>query len=282
MPELVASGIGTPPGVQEPSESSPSEPDLGESAGGAQEHSATADGNGKTPEKKALSRYERTKKERAAFKAEREVFTREREEFAKERAEFQEAQKPKRDYSLAELKKYRQAWEEEGKFDLVEKADAAIREMEEEEKASKSIVELPHAGTPEHEQQWHQAEAELYQADQEFMRSGTRLDTRLREIMGSADGEIYRQHPRGIIAAYHRAKMELLEGDFKELQTKFQKVEEENKRLNGLTSVGGGAPGRIGGGNRVESLGDFSKLSSADMRKHLKAGARGSSGTPWF
>jgi hypothetical protein len=99
--------------------------------------------------------------------------------------------------------------------------------------------------------------------------------------MGSEDGNIYRQHPRGIVAAYHRAKMELLDGDYKVLQTENSKLKNELQRYTGLTSIGGGAPARIGSGNRVESLDDFRKLSLADMRKELKRGAK-RDGVPWF
>jgi hypothetical protein len=107
------------------------------------------------------------------------------------------------------------------------------------------------------------------------------LDTKLRQIMSSEDGNVYRQHPRGIIAAYHRAKMELLEVDRNDLQTRFQKLEEENKRLNGLTSLSGGTRSSVGNGSTVGSVSEFAKLSTKDMRKHLLKGAnRGS--TPWF
>jgi hypothetical protein len=294
MPEVVASASGAQETAQEPSGGNAAQ-DLGESTNGIQKQSVTSESNGEqSPEKKpSLSRYERTKRHRAEI-AQREAVLRTREEqFAQRERANLEQQKPKRDYTIQDLRKYRGQWAKEAAqgiwrddydpAELVEKADAEIKAIEEEEKASKSIVELPHAGTPAHEQQWRQAEAELAQADKEFMRSGTRLDSRLREIMGSEDGNIYRQHPRGIVAAYHRAKMELLEADYKDLQTKFQQIEQENKRLNGLTSVGGGAPGRVGSGQRVESINDFAKLSSADMLKHLKSGARrGSGGTPWF
>lgn len=287
MPEIVSSGTGMPPGFQEPSESEqPSAPDnLGESPDSTQKPSVTSDGNGeKGPEKPAkISRYERTKQHRAEL-IRREALIQQREaQFAQRERELQEAKKPKREYTLEDLKKYRQAWEDEGNFDLVEKADAEIKAMEEEEKASKKIVEVPQAGTPEHETEWHKAEAELYQADPQFMRPDTKLDKKLREIMGSEDGNVYRQHPRGIVAAYHRAKMELMEVENKDLQTENQKLKDELKRFHGLTSVGGGVPGRMGSGNRVESLADFKKLSSADMLKHLKADARSSSErTPWF
>ena len=99
--------------------------------------------------------------------------------------------------------------------------------------------------------------------------------------MSGPDGQIYRQHPRGIVAAYHRAKMELLEGDHKDALGKIQQLETELKRLTGLTSIGGSAPGRVSGG-RIESISDFSKLSSADMLKHLKSQAGKGGGMPWL
>jgi hypothetical protein len=268
---------------------------LGESDNGQRQQKADSESNGQKPAQpqgekpKELSRYERTKRERAAFRAEREAFTREREAFQREREQAhksaEEAKRPKRDYTLADLQKYRGQWEREGNFELVEAADkeiAAIKaEQEALKKASVQSVELPVAGTPEHRAQWEAAERELFAADPEFMRSGTRLDGVLRRIMGSEDGAIYRQHPRGIIAAYHRAKMECLEADLRVSQTELQKYKDELKRYQGLTGLSSGAPAQLGTGARVESLRDFERLSTKDMRKHLLSNAD-KHGVPWF
>ena len=233
--------------------------------------------------KDGLSRYERTKRERAQFRAEREAFQRERDAFSRERQQAEEAKKPKRDYSLGELKKYRGEWEREGKYDLVEAADKEIAVIEAEAEAERKArtVEMPPVGSPEHRSQWETAERELYQADPEFMRAGTRLDTRLREIMGGEDGNIYRQHPRGIIAAYHRARMELLDADVQALRNENNKLNNELKRYQGLTGIGAGSPARVGSGSRVENLNDFERLSTKDMRKHLLKNAD-KHGVPWF
>ena len=184
---------------------------------------------------------------------------------------------------MADLKKYRGQWEQEGNYDLVEKADREIAVLEAEEAAQRAArtVEMPPLGSPEHLAQWQAAEQELAQADPEFMREGTRLDGKLRQIMSSQDGNIYRQHPRGIVAAYHRARMELLEADLKTEQTKSSKLQAELQRLTGLTSIGGGAPGLVGNGSRVDSPEDFARLSTKDMRKHLMQAARRGT-TPWF
>lgn len=238
--------------------------------------------NGQKP-REQLSRYERTKRERAAFRAQQAQFQQERDAFARERAQFEEQKKPRRDYTLADLKKYRTQWEQEGNFDLVDKADKEIAVMQAEEQAERAArtVELPPLGSPEHLAQWQAAERELAQADPEFMRQGTPLDRQLRQIMGSPDGDIYRQHPRGIVAAYHRARMELLETDMKGLQTENSKLKNELQRLTGLTSIDGGALGQLGNGSRIESAEDFARLSTKDMRKHLmRTAQRG--GTPWF
>jgi hypothetical protein len=230
---------------------------------------------------KPLSRYERTKRQRAEI-AKREAHLQQRE---RQLAEFERARTapPKRDYTLGDLQKYRRQWESEGNYDLVEKADKEIAAMQAELEAERKArtVEMPPMGSSEHRAQWEAAERELYQADPEFMRAGTRLDTKLRQIMSSEDGNVYRGHPRGIIAAYHRAKMELLEADRTDLQTRFQKLEEENKRLNGLTSLSGGARTSVGNGSTVGSVSEFAKLSTKDMRKHLLKGANRDS-TPWF
>jgi len=231
---------------------------------------------------KSPSAYYQIRQAKKAFKTEQEAFARQREAFLRERAEFEEAKKPKRDYSIAELQKYRKQWENEGQLDLVEAADKEIEVMRAEEKAKSSTVNFPVMGTPEHKAQWESAERELAATDPEFMRDGTRLDKRLREIMGSQDGNLYRLHPRGIVAAYHRAKMELLKADVQSLQTALQKKDQELKRYEGLTSIGGGAPGKIGSGSKVESLADFAKLSTAEMRKHLLGKKDKPEAVPWF
>jgi hypothetical protein len=292
MPEETASSApaASESSLPAPSQSSASSPVYEHRIGESPAHAQSAEkANGETepqPAKpKELSRYERTKRQKAVL-AQREAALRQKEtEFAQRERALSEAQKPKRDYTIAELQKYRGQWEAEGNLELVEAADKEIAAIKAEEeaakKASTSTVELPVMGTPEHRAQWEAAERELAQADPEFMREGTSLDKRLREIMQSEDGNIYRQHPRGIIAAYHRAKMELLEADVKGLRTELQKKNEELKRYEGLTSIGGGAPSRVGNGQRVESIGDFAKLSTADMRKHLLAKGK-REGVPWF
>ena len=213
-------------------------------------------------QQKRESRYERTKRQRAEFQR-REAALKQREErLAQVEREKNAPKKP--DYTAADLKKYRQSWENEGRFDLVEKADEEIKRLE--------ALEQQERGQASFVQEWQTAERELAEADKEFgAGKGTPLDKKLSEIMQGPDGNVYRQHPRGIVAAYHRAKMELLQADHQTAQGKIQQLENELKRLTGLTSIGGGAPGRIGSGNRVESLNDFARLSSADMLKHLKS-----------
>ena len=226
-------------------------------------------------QQKQESRYERTKKERAAFKQQQEAFRAQQAAFAQERAKFEEAKKPKRDYTLKDLKKYRTDWAREaeegvipGRAELVARADAEIAAMEAEEAANKQVVELPKRGTPEHRQQWQAAEADLQQADPEFMKSGTRLDTKLREIFNGPNAQAYADHPQGIYAAYDRAKREILEEDVKGLRTENSSLKKELQRLGGLTSIGPGVPGRVGDGG-VSTTADFARLSSKDMRAHL-------------
>jgi hypothetical protein len=279
MPEQTDQGAETP-STQEPSATAIGESSQGEGAqesvDSAGDQAQKAQPNGQKP--KELSRYERTKRQRAELARREAVIAQRERQFADAQRAAAEAAKPKRDYTLDDLRKYRRQWEQEGNFELVEKADKEIAAMEAEAQAERQsrTLELPPMGTPEHQAQWESAERELAQVDPEFMRDGTRLDKRLREIMGSEDGNIYRQHPRGIVAAYHRAKMELLEGDYKVLQTENSKLKNELQRYTGLTSIGGGAPARIGSGER-----DFAKLSLADMRKHLRQGAK-RDGVPWF
>ena len=252
-----------------------------DSNNGNQTDSPTSEANGEqTPgqQKRRESRYEQTKRKIETLR-QREAQIAAREQ-AIAQAEAKRNEKPKRPCTLAELKEFRQGWENEGKWDNVEAADKKIAEWEAEDKAeeesSRKLVELPVFGTAEHKAQWEQAEAELAQADPEFMRQGTRLDTELRNVM-KVDGNVYREHPRGIIAAYHRAKMNLLEADYKVAQERIQELETELQRQTGLTSIGGGAPGRVGS-RAVNSLSDFKKLSTQEMRAHLRKGAK--SGMP--
>ena len=87
--------------------------------------------------------------------------------------------------------------------------------------------------------------------------------------MHGPDGQVYRSIREGSGRCI-RAQMELLESDKIVALGKIQQLESELKRLTGLTVIGGSAPGRVSSG-RVESLSDFSRLSSADMLKHLKS-----------
>ena len=225
-------------------------------------------------QQKQESRYERTKKERVAFRQQQEAFRAQQAAFAQERAQFEESKKPKRNYSLADLKEYRSAWAKEaeqgvdGRDELVRKADAEIAAMEAEERDSKLVVEYPKHGTKEHQDMWHAAERELAAQDPEFMKSGTRLDSKLRELLSGPNAKAYRDHALGIYAAYDKAKLEVLKEDNSSLQTENSQLKKELQRLGGLTSIGGGVPGRVGDGG-VNSTADFARLSSADMRKHL-------------
>ena len=258
------------------SSDTPASPTEDNVPGGTNGNGNGEDGRPKSAaQQKQESRYERTKKERAAFKQQQEVFRQQQAEFAQERAKFEESKKPKREYSLADLKKYRADWAREaeegvipGRAELVQRADAEIAAMEAEEKASKQVVELPKRGTPEHRQQWQAAEADLKQADPEFMKSGSRLDTKLREIFNGPNAQAYADHPQGIYAAYDRAKREILEEDNKGLRTEVSTLKKELQRLGGLTSIGSGVPGRVGDGG-INSTADFARLSSKDMRSHL-------------
>ena len=85
-------------------------------------------------------------------------------------------------------------------------------------------------------------------------------------MMSGPDGDVYRQHPRGIVAAYHRAKLVLTESDLAAERNKNQKLEKELQRLNGLLGIGGGGSGRSGRGFETR---DFAKLSTKEMRQHL-------------
>jgi hypothetical protein len=232
------------------------------------------------------SRYERTKREKKEFHAQREAFKQQQAafqaqqaQFARERAELEESKKPKRAYSLADLKQYREAWKKEaeqgveGRADLVVKADAEIAAMEAEERASKMVVELPKRGTREHRQMWEQGEADIRQRDPEFMKPGSRLDTKLRQLFAGPDGNAYADHPQGIYAAYSEARRQVLEEDVKGLQTENAQLKKELQRLGGLTSISGGVPGRVGSGE-INSTADFARLSSAEMRKHLLAASK--------
>jgi hypothetical protein len=224
---------------------------------------------------KKESRYERTKRQRKAFEAEREKFEAERKQFAEQQRALAEAQRKASEppYTLKELKGYRKQWEKDGNFDLVEKADAEIQRLEELEASQKQVLEIPTAGTPEFTKQWESAEQELFNVDPEFQREGTRLDKVLRAMMSGPDGQLYRQHPRGIVAAYHRARLAIAESDLGTARGEIAKLKNEVTRLNGLLGIGGGASG---GRSIGEFRGkDFAALSTKEMREHLKRSATG-------
>jgi hypothetical protein len=215
---------------------------------------------------------------------------RERNAFMQQRAaEAQAAQAEQ--YTAADIIRYLPGWKRDAeanpwdteKQHLVESAQKELERFNQIAEAERQArtVEMPALGSAEHRAQWEAAERDLYQADPEFMRQGTRLDTLLRQIMAGSDGNVYRSHPRGIIAAYHRAKMELLEADLKELRTTNSKLETDLKRYQGFTSIGAGAPARPGSGGGVENVSDFARLSVKDQRKHLLANAD-KHGVPWF
>lgn len=220
-----------------------------------------------------LSRYERTKRQKKALEAREFELTRREQAFAEsERARVAQAEAAKKPpYTLKELKGYRKAWEKEGNYDLVERADAEIERLEKQEAESKSVIEIPNSGSPEFTKQWEAAEAEIYRLDPEFQREGTRLDKVLRQMMNGPDGAVYRQHPRGIVAAYHRARLDITEADLSAARGEIQKLKNEVTRLNGLTSVGGsGGAGRSVGDMRGK---DFANMSTREMREHLKRNA---------
>jgi hypothetical protein len=237
-----------------------------------------AEGNnvprGTNGEQKQESRYERTKRERKEFLAQKAQFDAERQQFAQERAQLEqqriEASKPKRDYSLAQLKKFRNEWADEGKDELVARADQEIKAMEEEERAGRQTLDLPRAGTPEHAQQWRAMEQQLKGEDPDFLKAGTRLDQEIRKLFAGPNADAYRSHPQGIYAAYSEAKKIVLTEENKSLRSELQKVREELKRATGLTSIGAGVPGRVGTDGQKE----FKNLTSTEMRKRLLADKR--------
>ena len=218
------------------------------------------------PKRDKLSRYERTKRQRAALE-QREKAIAEREQAIAQA----EAARSKPPYTVADLKNYRKNWEREGNYDLVEKADAEIARLEKLEAESKQTVEIPKSGSEEFVKQWQAAEAELYQFDPEFQREGTRLDKALREMMSGPDGKLYRQHPRGIVAAYNTARLQITQADLNSAREEIKSLKQENARLNGLTSIGGsGAAGR--GLSEMKGK-DFASMSTTEMREHLKRNA---------
>lgn len=225
-----------------------------------------------------VSRYERTKRQRAALEQREKAISEREKAFAEhERALSQrqeEANKPP--YTIAELKQYRKVWNNPSHKDydpdLVQKADSEIERLEKLEADSRQIIELPRSGTKEFNSQWQAAEKELYQLDPEFQREGTRLDKVLRGMMQGPDGAIYRQHPRGIVAAYHRARLDIAEADLGAARSEIQKLKNELARLTGLTSIGpSGGAGRSVGEMRGK---DFANMSTKEMREHLKRNAQ--------
>ena len=289
MPEIISTAPASGEDAQVESSESSGDSQATTHRIGVEPETSTAsqtNGDASAPEAKAphkpKSHYQRVKEQNQLFK-QREAALKAREEQIAEAERAKQAPK-KEPYTAAEIKEYRQAWENEGRFDLVEKADKEIARLEKLEAdqiaASKKTIELPRYGTKEHRERWEAGEREIQKENPDFMKPNTRLDSMIRKVMQSPYGETARDHPDGIWAVYSEAQKELLKEDNQSLRGKIQQLENELKRLTGLTSIGGGAPGRISGG-RVENLKDFSKLSSADMLKHLKS-STGKGGMPWL
>jgi hypothetical protein len=256
----------------EPTQRETQEPEAEESTKGQKEEEQQQQGEGKKE-----SRYERTKRQRKAFEAQRAEFEAERKAFADNRRAFEEEKRKASEppYTVKELREYRKKWNNPASKDydpdLVEKADAEIQRLESLEAESKQVLEIPKSGTKEFVQQWEAAEKELYSIDPEFQREGTRLDKVLRAIMTGPDGNIYRQHPRGIVAAYNAARLGITQSDLGLARTEVNKLKAEVNRLNGLLGIGGGASaGRSIGEFRGK---DFSSMSTKEMREHLKSHA---------
>jgi hypothetical protein len=295
MPEEVASSVGTQDhGVgssgtgspaQEPSAERFGESIASERALARRERPESGEQAATSPSEEAekpkgKSRYARAREWRQALEK-REAELVQREQAWQQR----EAQAKKPAYTLEELQYWRNEWAQDADWDpkkaeLVAKADAEItkmqRQAQEEQARQVQTMQVPMPGTEAHLAQWRQAEAMLKARDSEFLNPDSDLDKKIRQILDGPDGEAYRRYPLGIIAVYDLAKRELLEEELKGLRTKFSKVEGENKRLNGLTSISGGVAGQFngeGGGN-----GDFHKLTTKQMKERLLADARRGSG----
>lgn len=253
---------------------------------------------GEARQGKRESGYSKAKKYRAkldedrrAFESERQQFQAQREQLLRERQEFEASKKPKRGYTLEELKDYQTQWQEDLETlqhepyptdeqrkqisdlkNLLRKAAKEAEKMQAEQMAERGLVELPVLGTQRHADIWHQCEAELRQSDPDFQKAGSRLDKHLRAIFGSADGQHYRSHPRGIYAAYSEAQKRILAEDV-------QRLKEENQKLKALTSIGGGVTTRPGLNGDTRP---FEKLTSAEMRKRLLHGPASSFDTMPF
>jgi hypothetical protein len=263
--ENVSEASSSPSESQEPSsgfgEATQGEPRNGSETAAEASSASLQNKDGKS-EAKPKSRYQRTlewrksveDREKKVAEAERRIT-----EFEQRQQRVQEPS-----YTLEQLKQYRAGWAKEAEYDeekasLVQQADAEIARLE---------------GRHNHEQQWLNAEATIRKEDPDFGISGTPIDRKLREILDGPQGSEYRRYPLGIVAAYDLAKRLLMEEENKELRTKYSRTEEENKRLNGLTSIGSGAPGQMSGGGGGEmSSESFRKLSLDQMRARLRRDA---------
>lgn len=230
---------------------------------------------------KAKRYRQKLDEDRRAFESERQQFQNERMQLLRERQEYEASKKPKRGYTLEELKGYTEQWQEDLEAlqqepyptddqrkqiaelkQLLRKAGKEAEKMQAEQMAERQLVELPSLGTQRHADIWHQCEAELRKADPDFQKAGSRIDKHLRDIMQSADGQHFRSHPRGIYAAYSEAQKRILMEDV-------QKLKEENQKLRSLTSIGGGVTTRPGLNGDTRP---FERLSSKEMRERLLKG----------
>jgi hypothetical protein len=157
-------------------------------------------------------------------------------------------------YSAEEIERYASDWEAEAeRLERVGAYDEADRKRELAGQA-RTAIEAGALGAEAATQQqqptgfsdeeirtgWAAAEAELRAIDADFGKDGTPLDLRLKELLAAEP--VYKQHPRGIVAAYHYVSLELEKEARQAAEDRIVELQDQLNKLRGSLSVDGASP----------------------------------------
>jgi hypothetical protein len=178
-------------------------------------------------------------------------------------------------YSVEEIERYASDWEAEAeRLERVGAYDEADRkrELAGQARAAIGAGTLGTEAVPTQPQQqgqtpgfsdeeirtgWAAAEAELRAIDPDFGKDGSPLDLRLKELLAAEP--VYKQHPRGIVAAYHYVSLELEKEARQAAEDRIVELQDQLNKLRSSLSVDGGSPNAglanaRGSGRRAEEM----------------------------
>jgi hypothetical protein len=229
-----------------------------------------------TPFQKERARLNETWKK---VEAEKEQLRREREEIAAERRKLTEAkpaptvpeQRPLIDGADADTwEAVASDFQAEGNLQLAAKAKKNADKLREQEKAATAAPTASRERFTAEEKQalnaeWQQNLAKLGKDNPELTQEGTPLSKRVAELLQA--NPLFSMRGDGINLAVEMAKTESRAAQVETLQKRIEQLEQENKRLEGLTAL------PSGGGNPPTSARQFEDLSLDEQERELRAEA---------